>query len=174
MKIFITGFAGCGKSTYGRFLADWLQMAFIDLDDKIIELEQRSINEIFSESNGEALFRNIESQHLKKIIQSFEHFVMATGGGTPCYHNNMELMNSAGTTIFLDVSKSVLQERLLQCGTNRPLIKDLTDVELKQYIDETLLFRLPFYSQCKIRVCPEKISISKLLQILEADIKIKK
>lgn len=168
MRIYIIGFPGSGKSIFGEMLAKHLGIPFIDLDSKIVERERMPINEIFTRDSGESYFRQVEKEMLESSIASSQQFVMATGGGTPCFHNNISLMNTSGITIFLDVAKPILFDRLLKENTHRPLIKDLASWNIKEYIDKTLNNRLPYYTQCAIKTQPDKDSLTELLVLLKS------
>jgi len=149
MKIFLTGMPGCGKSTFGRKIARELSLDFIDLDKEIIKKEELSIIEIF-ELKGEDHFRKIESELLKEISLVNDNFVLATGGGAPCFYNNMDFMNEQGHTVFIDTPIETLLERLSQSGINkRPLIKKMGEDNLFDGLSEKLNARLPFYKKAK-------------------------
>lgn len=125
---------GSGKSTLGKQLAESLQLPFVDLDAEIEKKESRSIKNIFSE-NGEVFFRLTESQTLRAWADSEKSFVMATGGGAPCFHQGIDTINATGTSIFLDVSIDELINRV-GVDTSRPLL-DIADLKAKK---ERLLF----------------------------------
>ena len=149
MKIFLTGMPGCGKSTFGRKVARELDLEFIDLDKEIIKAEELSVAEIF-ELKGEDHFRNIESQLLKDISLANDNFVLATGGGAPCFFDNMDFMNEQGSTVFIDTPIDILLERLNLSGINkRPLIKKMGEDNLLHGLTEKLNYRLPFYKKAK-------------------------
>lgn len=150
MKIFLTGMPGCGKSTFGRKVARELDLEFFDLDKEIINEEQMQITDIF-ESRGEDHFREIESRLLKDISLGNDNFIMATGGGAPCYHNNMDFMNEEGHTIFIDTPVEIILERLSSSGiSKRPLIKKMEQENLFDGLTEKLNKRLPFYRKAKV------------------------
>ena len=115
------GLPGSGKTTMGLDLAVHLGLQFVDLDQEIEKASKSSISEIFEEK-GEAYFRQLEKYHLEKVTTELDSFVMATGGGTPCFFNNLELMQKAGTTIFINTPIQKIQGRL-QKDTSRPLMK---------------------------------------------------
>jgi shikimate kinase len=117
-KIFITGYMGSGKSTAGKKLASELGYEFIDLDHFIETEYKQTIPEIFA-SKGEKEFRSMENNTLKKVLEKKKDAVVACGGGTPCYFNNMELMNNNGITIYLKMSVDALVSRLLQAKEKR-------------------------------------------------------
>ena len=111
MKYFLVGMPSCGKSSLAKIIGKEINIQFIDLDKEIEIVEKRSINEIFN-IKGEGYFRKIESEVLNSIIKSNKSFIMATGGGTPCYNDNMKIINNNGISIFLDVKITELETRL--------------------------------------------------------------
>lgn len=149
-KIFLIGFMGCGKSTVGKILADMLDRKFIDLDSSIEISTNRSIDEIFNE-DGEEAFREIEKQMLHKM-QSRDSVVIATGGGCPAYSDNMEWMNQNGITVYLKTHPGILFHRLAPEKHKRPLIAQLPDVDLMEFILEKIKKRLLFYIKAEITV----------------------
>ena len=123
---------GCGKSTFGKRASEILKMEFIDLDREIVESEMKSISEIF-ETLGEDHFRKVESLVLKKITSEKKHFIMATGGGAPCFFDNMEFMNTHGITFYIEIEIKHLLSRLSSRGIDkRPLLKRLGEENLEQ------------------------------------------
>ena len=145
--IFLIGFMGSGKSTLGRALSDASGLDFIDLDTYIERRFHSNIRDIFA-TKGEQEFRNIERRMLLEVSQ-FENVIIACGGGTPCFFDNIDVMNQAGTTVFLDASHWRLLERLKVGRRRRPLIASKTDQELSDYITEALNARLPHYTKAK-------------------------
>lgn len=121
MRIFLIGLPGSGKTTLGKKVATYLQVPFFDLDEEIERLANKLVKEIFA-SEGEAAFRKIESNTLQKLIDEHTDFVLATGGGAPCFYNGIDLMNQAGLTVFLDVPVYELEKRLQDEKQNRPLL----------------------------------------------------
>lgn len=148
MRIFLLGFMGSGKSHTGRRLASLLEMQFIDLDYWIENQQNRTIPAIF-ETEGETAFREIERNALHHMTQ-FENAVIACGGGTPCFFDNMNWMNQQGLTIYLDTPIEVLVKRLKPERAHRPLLKDLNDSELYQFIEDKLITRLFYYQQAQV------------------------
>lgn len=147
MKIFLVGMPGSGKSTIGAKLADALQLDFLDLDSEIEKKEMKAVKEIFRE-NGEDYFRQVEAETLRELAGSSRDFVLATGGGAPCFYNGMDTINETGFSIFLDVPIPELVRRLSN-NKDRPLLQT-ADVEKKL----TLLLetRLPVYRKASITV----------------------
>jgi len=150
MRIYLIGYMGSGKSTLGNKLAREMGLTFIDLDKYIEERNCKTVPQLFTEL-GEPGFREKERKALEEISE-FTDVIIATGGGAPCFYDNMELMNRTGITVFLDIQPSVLAERLLKSKTERPLIQGKSRTELVRFIDESLKKRMPFYTKAIIRM----------------------
>ena len=163
MKIYLVGFMGCGKTKLGRSLADFLKMDQIDLDGFIEESMFMTIAEIFSK-HGEEKFREIERQKLIEV-SSFDNVIISTGGGAPCFFDNMKIMNSTGTTVFLNPSIKKLADRLTLAKTERPLIKGLNREELEVFIAHKLEQRLPFYEQAKFNIDQDDFTLEELKEM---------
>ena len=148
MRIFLTGYMGCGKSTIGRKVAALMGMNFIDLDKDIEERNFKSVPDIFAQE-GEKAFREKERLALHEVAQ-FEDIVIGTGGGAPCFFDNMQQMNEAGITIYLAPDNEILAYRLLKSKTERPLIAGKSREELLAFIASALEKRAPYYEQSKI------------------------
>lgn len=146
-KIFLVGFMGSGKSTFGRRLAKSLEYAFIDMDTYIEERAGKTIPEIF-EQDGEEHFRQLESQAIVDLSDQV-HCVIATGGGAPCFNDNMVKMNEVGVTVFLELSPKKIAERLSLDPTERPVLEGKKGEELIDLITEKLMNREPYYYQAK-------------------------
>jgi shikimate kinase len=159
--IYIIGFMGSGKTTAGKKLASLLGWSFIDLDKKVEENEGKSIAEIFSE-NGEKYFRIAESRMLKKL-DTAKDTVISTGGGTPCYTDNMNIMLESGLTIYLRLTPLQLRSRLSGSKGDRPLIKDMDQGKLLSFISEKLPTRENFYNRSAIIVDGLDLDINSLL-----------
>ena len=144
-RIFLVGYMGAGKTTIGNRLAQCLELNFIDLDSFIENRCHKTIEQIISEK-GEFGFREIEQSLLQEVSQ-FENVIISTGGGTPCFFDNMSLMNRAGITIYLKVSSEVLIRRLNTRKDKRPLIKKLNGKELEEFVTTTINQRKIFYNQ---------------------------
>lgn len=146
MIYYLVGMMGSGKTHLGKQLAERLKVPFLDLDQCIEADEERSISDIF-EKEGEGHFREIEAQRLRVIADDYEAVVVATGGGTPCFHDNMVWMKQTGHTIYLKAAPELLVERLLQSGEGRPLIAGLNRHQLAEKISALTEKREPFYLQ---------------------------
>jgi len=147
MKFFLIGMPGSGKTTLGKLLAVELKLNFIDLDLEIEKSEGQQINQIF-EKKKEDYFRRVESAMLKTYCFSRESFVMSTGGGAPCFHDNMWQMNHSGKTIFLDVPASEIANRLQKTSLiERPLFARLAPEQLKDKIEFLRSQRITYYRQ---------------------------
>lgn len=142
-RIFLTGYMGAGKTTLGKAYAQAMSLDFIDLDWYIEGRFHKTVREIFSE-RGEEGFRQLEQRMLHEVAE-FENVIISTGGGTPCFFDNMDYMNASGITVFLNVSTDVLFRRLKAGKQKRPLLANKTDEELKSSIVEALQARMPFY-----------------------------
>lgn len=145
VRIFLIGYMGVGKTTIGRELAKKLNFEFVDLDHFIQNRYNKDITSIFEEE-GEAKFREIENKTLREVA-TFENVVVSTGGGAPCFFDNMDIMNQSGLTIYLKATPELLTNRLITSNRDkRPLIKNKTEDELLQFISENIVKRDPFYS----------------------------
>lgn len=168
-KIFITGYMGSGKTTAGKKLAVDLGYEFIDLDHFIESQYQQSIPEIFA-SKGEGEFRIIEHNALKKVLEKTDA-VISCGGGTPCYFNNMELMNGHGITIYLKMSVNALVNRLLNAKEKRPLILGKSEPELHAFITRQLEKREDFYHQAQYTVKGKDLKVEELVAFVKQSVK---
>jgi len=163
MKIFLIGFMGSGKTHWGRLLSEKLGIRFFDLDEQVTEHAGSSIPEIFARE-GEEAFRLMEKDVLHIISESHESFVMACGGGTPCYFNNIEYMNQAGTTVWINTPLEILFERLVKEKTERPLIRDLSDEQLKGFISKKFASRKIYYEQATLKINEEPVPLDHLVE----------
>lgn len=153
MKIFLVGMPGSGKSSVGKLLAESLRIPFIDLDTIIEKEAGRAIREIFS-TQGEARFRELERDALLKVISEKDRFIVATGGGAPCFFDNLEHMKKNGKVVFLDLPMSTIAQRLQNEGLAvRPLLKDFFTLEkLEAHLMATFDKRSKYYRQADIRI----------------------
>lgn len=154
-RIFLTGYMGAGKTTLGRALAEEIGIPFIDLDHYIEKRYCKTIAQLFAEK-GEDGFRDIERRMLHEV-GDFEDVIISTGGGTPCFFDNIEYMNSQGTTVYLDVPVERLFIRLCIARNKRPLIKDKNDDELMAFITEQLAKRAPHYRKAQYTFKADKL-----------------
>lgn len=146
MKLFLIGMPGSGKSTTAREIADLKNIAFYDTDDLIQTKYQMTIPEIFRKS-GEKEFRKFERIVLEEIILK-DNFIVATGGGLPCFNDNMNKMNNTGITVYLKTSIDILVQRI-RLSVDRPLLLGKSDKELADYLIKLSKYRKPFYLQAK-------------------------
>lgn len=163
MKIFLIGFMGCGKTHWGKQLSQKLQIPFFDLDEMIVEREGKEITEIFAEL-GEEYFRMLEKDVLHLVTESHESFVMATGGGAPCFFNNIDYMKSRGTTVWINCSIDCLHNRLVKEKDKRPLIRSIPDDELKSYIIKKYSDRKIFYQQAHVILNEDDVTLEALIE----------
>jgi len=146
--VFLVGFMGSGKTTLGRKLAAKLHLTFCDLDEEIVAIAGMPISNIV-EQYGMAHFRELERQTLHGLQLNGK--LVATGGGCPCFFNNMDYMLQTGTVVYLKATPEFLQSRLLQTNLNeRPLLKDLDKEGLLNYITQTLAERALFYDKAQV------------------------
>ena len=163
---------GAGKTTIGKALSDQLKMTFFDLDWYIEDRFHRKITEIFAEK-GESGFRDIERNMLHEVAE-FENVIISSGGGTPCFFDNMEYMNQQAMTVYLKASPEVLCHHLEFGKSKRPLLKGKTEEEMLSFITESLKVREPFYSKAKYifnvdpldTIADVKQSVGKIVDLL--------
>jgi len=156
---------GSGKSFWTKKLSKKLKVGGYDLDFLIESHEEKTIPEIFAE-DGEEYFRKAESKILKWFGEK-KAFVLATGGGTPCFHDNMNWMNKNGITIWIDEPIEVLAKRLEPEKAHRPLIRELSDAELKTFLANKLAERTPFYQQATYHLQGNAISDAGFAEIIK-------
>ena len=162
IRIFLIGYMGAGKTTLGKAFARAMGLTFIDLDWYIEERFHKTIRELFTE-RGEDAFRDLERRMLHEV-GDFEDVVISVGGGTPCFFDNVDYMNSVGETVFLDVDIRVLFRRLKIAKQQRPLLDGKSDEKLMQFIQEALQNRLPFYTRAKHTFNGEKLEDRRQIQ----------
>lgn len=147
-NIYLVGFMGSGKSYIGKRLAQKLGWDFLDMDQFLENKEGKTIKQIFAEG-GESLFRSLERNYLY-ATHDFDKTIIATGGGAPCFFNNMDWMNENGETIYLKTPVEILTERLKPETAHRPLLAGKSNQELHQFIDQKLADRSSFYEQAQL------------------------
>jgi len=164
-KIVLIGFMGSGKSTLGKKLANQLNYQFIDLDKVVEEKSGLTISEIF-ETKGEASFRELETEELKNILSTNQKIVLAVGGGTPCFNNNIGLINESSLSIYIKYNAGILTSRLINAKTERPLISNKPKEELEQFVKELLEKREGFYLKSKKVIEGNNITVNQLMKLL--------
>lgn len=160
MKIFLVGFMGCGKSHWGKIWAEHGKLPFVELDILIEEREHKTIATVFEEK-GEPYFRKVESDVLKSYTRGGS-WIMSAGGGTPCFFDNMEWMNQQGTTVYLKASPQLLAQRLFAEKDQRPVLKNVPDSELENFITKKLEEREVFYNKARFVVNAATINVSSI------------
>ena len=164
-RVFLIGMMGSGKSHWLKQMAKWTKFVGYDLDALIEMNEEKTIAEIFNE-DGEAYFRKVESKILKWFKEK-KKYIVATGGGTACFQENMDWMKKEGVVIWLDESVEVLVKRLSAEKAHRPLIANLSDHELAIFLEQKLVERYPFYKQADYRLTSEQINESELKKLIQ-------
>jgi len=165
IRIFLIGFMGSGKTTLGKQLAVRLGYQFIDQDHLIEERFKMSVADIF-DTYGESSFRNAE----REVLMSFEtsnNLVVSTGGGAPCFFDNISLMNRLGCSIYLKADPKTLVNRLQDSHNTRPLITGKSEQELLEYVSEKLLEREPFYKQATVSIQAINLRVTDIIQVLD-------
>lgn len=158
-NIILVGYMGAGKTTLGKALAASMGREFHDLDWLIEERTGKTIPQIFAEQ-GEDGFRQIERQTLMDAVDG-DGMVLAVGGGTPCFFDNIDVMNRSARTIYLQASPQTLMAHIRMGGSKRPLVDGKTDSELIDYIEQSLKVREPFYSRASYKVTIDTITDDK-------------
>ena len=157
---------GAGKTSIGKKLASIFNLEFYDLDDFIEEQTHSSIPFIFN-LIGEKGFREIENLILKKFLAEKDSFVLATGGGTPVFFDNMHLLKANGLTIYIKHSPSTIFHRLTNSKKRRPLIMNKTHEELKNFIEKSIQERENFYKKSHLTIDGFNLSAKKLATEIE-------
>ncbi|PBI83532.1 Shikimate kinase [Flavobacterium sp. ACN2] len=163
-KIVLLGYMGCGKSTIAQNLSKITNIPFLDLDKCIEERVNLSINEIF-EKHGEVYFRKLEHEMFVELLQSSENTIIGLGGGTPCYANNHELLKGDDVvSVYLKASIDTLYNRLVHNKSKRPLIANMNEEEMKEFIAKHLFDRSYYYNQAKHKVSVDDKSVEETVQ----------
>jgi shikimate kinase len=163
-KIILLGYMGAGKTLLGKVLSDSLNIRLINSDSEIELNTGMSIGQIF-EQYGEDYFRNLEQEYLKNFDPQGS-FVLATGGGTPCYNDQMTVLNALGTTVYLQCSNETLFSRLKNEREHRPLIAGLSDDELREAIEYRMIQRERIYQKAQIILPENEHNVDALMRHL--------
>ncbi len=164
MRIYLIGFMGCGKSSFGRRLAKKLGYAFVDLDAAIEEKAGKSIERVFSD-NGEPVFRLLEQEVLHETAD-LSATVIATGGGTPAFEDNMAFINSHGISVYLRMSPVSIAHRLENARKKRPLVEDRKGGELLEFIRGKLAEREKYYLQSHCIIKGETVKPDQVISLV--------
>ncbi|OQX75526.1 MAG: hypothetical protein B6D61_10215 [Bacteroidetes bacterium 4484_249] len=165
MLIYLIGYMGSGKTTVGRKLARRLGYDFTDLDLMIENDYKISIPGIFQKYDENA-FRKIEHETLKKTL-SFENTIISTGGGTPCFFNNIEMINENGFSVYLKMSTKSLYDRLINSKKKRPLLTNKSQVNILNFIEDQLTIRETYYQKSLVEVKGENLDLDNLVNIVK-------
>lgn len=169
INIFLVGLPASGKTTLGKELAEQLKLKFIDLDQVIEKTVGMSIPDYFK-FQGEANFRLREKEALAEVCSSQENFVLSTGGGTPCFHYNMDTMKEKGKVIYLDVNPGDLALRILEEGVeHRPIFQSYDQTDLIEEIRSLKQKRESFYNQADIKIRDNRLTAEKIISNLGLD-----
>lgn len=162
---FLIGFMGSGKSYWGNIWSSQSGLPFYDLDAVIEEQQQKTIAQIF-EQHGEAYFRNLETAAVKEFANK-QNCIVACGGGTPCFNNNIEWMNANGTTVYLKATPQEIYNRVINEQDKRPVIKNIPQPELLSFIEKKLAEREIFYAQAKYILPVADLTAATITQLLQ-------
>jgi shikimate kinase len=165
IRIFLIGMMGSGKSYWAEKLKKKFKIPAYDLDALIEMMEEKTVAEIFEE-DGEEYFRKAEAKMLRLFAEK-KTFILSCGGGTACYNDNMNWMNKQGITIWLDAPVETLAERLSKEKFKRPLIKALSDLSLKDFLNKKLEEREAFYNRAAYRLSEEDLNENAFSKILK-------
>ncbi len=168
MLIYLIGLPGSGKSTIGKTLAQKLNYTYYDMDDVICVQEGKTIEEIFADK-GENYFRELEHSILHETFE-LKNTIVSTGGGVPCYFDNITEMKKHGLTIFINPTAEELANRLVgQGGENRPMLKGKTHKQVFDFIEAKYKERAPYYEQAKLIFSTNKLKPEDLLARLKKE-----
>jgi len=167
--VVLLGYMASGKSAVARVLSAISNLEYTDLDTVISQKENMSIQDIFKRK-GEIYFRKKESFYLNEILSQKSDIIVALGGGTTCYGENMELINQKATSFFINTPLKILVNRLLSEKTTRPLVSDLNDSDLMEFVAKHLFERMSFYEKAHYTIAaanktPEDIA-SEILKLI--------
>ncbi|MGV3632633.1 MAG: shikimate kinase [Bacteroidota bacterium] len=164
-NVVLIGFMGCGKSTLGKKLARKLDYRFLDSDEEIERISGRTVTELFEEF-GETHFRELEKEYLNSL-KGEERIVLSTGGGMPCFNDNMNIIQGLGTSFYLKLSPYELASRLQKAKTDRPLLAGKNEEELYFYVKEMLRQRNEFYLKADFTLNGKGQNVNHILSLLQ-------
>lgn len=167
MKVVLLGYMASGKSAVGKLLAKDLKMQFIDLDSFIEEKENLTISELFN-TKGEIYFRKKEGEYLQELLNLNENYIISLGGGTPCYGDNMEIIEKNSKSFYLNASINTIFNRLLGETSKRPLVATLGEENLKEFIAKHLFERNPFYDRANFTISVNDKSVQQITSEIKA------
>ncbi len=162
---------GSGKTLVSKELSILNNFKIFDLDTEISKQNNRSITEIFKEK-GEIFFRKTEKEVLEKILSSEKNIILSLGGGTPCYYNNIDSINEKTISVFLKTNVKTLAQRLSSEKDKRPLIQNISNEDLPEFIAKHLFERNPFYNQAKITINTDNLSAREIAEEILTQIKL--
>lgn len=163
MIITLVGYMGSGKTHVSKILSEKIKFKLFDLDKEISRRNKATIPEIF-QKRGEIYFRKLEREILEEILASQDNIVLSLGGGTPVYYNNMEIINNNSTSIFLRTSINTLVERLSKQKEKRPLIANISQDDLPEFIAKHLFERNVYYSRAQYTIVTDYKTPEEILQ----------
>jgi len=164
------GYMGSGKTLVSKELNILNNFKIFDLDTEISKQNNRSITEIFKEK-GEIFFRKTEKEVLEKILSTEKNIILSLGGGTPCYYNNIDSINEKTISVFLKTNVKTLAQRLSSEKDKRPLIQNISNEDLPEFIAKHLFERNPFYNQAKITINTDNLSAREIAEEILTQIK---
>ncbi len=171
MKVVLIGLPGSGKSTFGKQLASAMKLEFLDLDNLIEARVGQSIPDIFS-LRGEDEFRRVESEILKEVLEREEDLILASGGGAPCFFDNMDHINQFSTSVYLDLPLTSIASRLSHSKHgNRPMFRGMDKQQILDKLNELSEARRSFYNKSKIKLSGEDFSADLLIYELARELK---
>ena len=162
---------GSGKNLISKELSVLNNFKIFDLDTEISKQNNRSITEIFKEK-GEIFFRKTEKEVLEKILSTEKNIILSLGGGTPCYYNNIDSINEKTISVFLKTNVKTLAQRLSSEKDKRPLIQNISNEDLPEFIAKHLFERNPFYNQAKITINTDNLSAKEIAEEILSQIKL--
>jgi shikimate kinase len=166
LKVFLIGMMGSGKSYWAEMLKKKIKVPAYDLDSLVEMMQEKTIAELFADE-GEDYFRKEEAKMLR-LFKEKKQFILSCGGGTPCFHDNMDWMNKQGITIWIDEPVAVLAARLMEQKEHRPLISNLDDQALTAYLQAKLEERHSFYAKATYTLAGEEINEANLVKLIKA------